>query len=367
MNSFNEVSEWIMSVVNNQNDDDSWNSMVNNLSEDELAVAMLLREKIFKYISEIDIMKEELAKSKKQSSFYQEALDSLPNPLFVKDGDSRFTFFNRKYEEVFGMKREEMIGKKVSESEYLSAEESAKYEREDADLLRYLKTVHYEAPFRFSDGKKHHSFYWNSAFIVKSSGERGIVGEIVDFTMQKKLEDDLSVSVDQLKQANNFAKQAYHTDFATGLSNRYVLNEKLPQLILKAKTTEEPITAFIADLDNFKGVNDKYGHGTGDEVLIGFAEVLKEVTRDTDICIRYGGEEFLVLMPNTNISEGVGVAEMVCKAFASKTILPDGSQSTVSIGATQYILGENVDHWINRADKALYIRKKSGKNGVASV
>lgn len=363
MENLDEISKWVSCIINNEDDNLIWNDF------DEKITTLLkpIRDKIIKNYSEVEKMKNELVKVKKEISFFQESLDSLPNPIFIKSGDSKFVFFNKSYENSFGMKREDFIGKNIVDSEHLSEKDRLKYEKQDKGLIRDLNAIHYEESFMFSDGKKHNTLYWNQGFLVSSTGERGVVGEIVDITQQKKLEDELSVSVEKLKQVNELAKVAYHTDFATGLANRYVLNECLPQLVLKAKREEAPLTVFIADLDDFKYINDNYGHVIGDEVLVAFANIMKETCRDKDICIRYGGEEFLVLLPNTDISEASDVAEEICKRLSKAKILKDGRKVTVSIGATQYILGENVDHWINRADKGLYIKKKSGKNGVASV
>lgn len=363
MKEFDEISKWISCVSSNEDDSAIWDSL------DQELIDMLspIRGKLARHMYEVDKLKDELVKVKKESSFFQEALNSLPNPIFIKSHKSEFVFFNRSYEESFGVKREDFIGKCVVDSEYLSEEDRIKYEKQDQGLLRQLNSIHYEEDFIFSDGKMHQTLYWNKGFLVQSTGERGMVGEIVDISEQKELERKLSVSVDKLELANKVAKKAYHTDFATGLANRYVLNECLPELILKAKKKKSPLTAFIADLDNFKNINDTYGHAVGDEVLVAFANVMQYVCRKDDVCIRYGGEEFLVLMPETNVSEATAVAEKICKEISDKSILEDGKKVTVSIGATQYIIGENVDHWINRADKALYIKKNSGKNGVACV
>ena len=123
----------------------------------------------------------------------------------------------------------------------------------------------------------------------------------------------------------------------------------------------DKVSVLMADIDFFKQVNDTYGHDMGDQVLISVASVIKSCTRSNDYIIRWGGEEFLVIMPNCSINEGINVAERIREKVAVTE--NDVCPITISIGVTSYD-GINYENAIAEADKALYEAKESGRNKV---
>ncbi len=154
-------------------------------------------------------------------------------------------------------------------------------------------------------------------------------------------------------------------DKLTGCYNRKYFEENLLMAIESAKTTKEKFGVIMFDIDNFKSVNDKFGHQTGDEVLI---KLVKEVSRSVsknDIVGRYGGEEFLVLLPNINKEKLLLLAEKVRKNVEEAKILGDKRKVTISIGA--YFSEDkisNCEEVIGKVDQALYKSKNTGKNKV---
>jgi diguanylate cyclase (GGDEF)-like protein len=123
----------------------------------------------------------------------------------------------------------------------------------------------------------------------------------------------------------------------------------------------------LADLDDFKAVNDRNGHVVGDDVLRGFASVLRATVRDTDLAGRWGGEEFLLLLPGTDAAGGVELADRVRNALAERTFLGRGGaivRVTCSFGVAEHRLGEDARELIASADRALYRAKREGKNRV---
>ena len=123
----------------------------------------------------------------------------------------------------------------------------------------------------------------------------------------------------------------------------------------------------LIDLDWFKRINDEYGHAIGDEVLEGVAKELKQRLRKSDIPLRWGGEEFLVFLPNTNISEARQLADKMREHFDSKNITPT-HKVTMSIGVVSALAHEiELDKLIGLADKALYQAKHKGRNCVVSL
>lgn len=154
------------------------------------------------------------------------------------------------------------------------------------------------------------------------------------------------------------------TDTLTGLGNRRQLEQALETEINRARRTGEPLSAFMADLDHFKRVNDTMGHEVGDKVLAAFGELLRTQTRATEIVARFGGEEFVVIMPHTNLAHGLASAERIRAAIAAARIEPMPDRVTASFGVAELAKGEQGDAFMRRVDKALYEAKHTGRNCV---
>ncbi|MFO7527282.1 MAG: GGDEF domain-containing protein [Marinobacter sp.] len=132
----------------------------------------------------------------------------------------------------------------------------------------------------------------------------------------------------------------------------------------RTERSEKPLSVVIADLDHFKQVNDTWGHNAGDQVLREVARRLKDCLRKQDVVCRWGGEEFLILLPETDSNGAMRVAEK-CGSSVSETlidIMGHGHTQTISLGVATLTGGESVEELINRADRALYSAKKSGRN-----
>jgi two-component system cell cycle response regulator len=154
------------------------------------------------------------------------------------------------------------------------------------------------------------------------------------------------------------------TDQLTGVGNRRRLVQALALETSRAERTGEKLCAFMADLDHFKRINDTYGHEAGDKVLAAFGDLLHQNTRKNDIVGRIGGEEFVVLMPHTDIEHAVAAAERLREALASVRVEPLPDPVTVSIGVAELASGERGETLLNRIDKALYEAKRLGRNRV---
>jgi len=154
------------------------------------------------------------------------------------------------------------------------------------------------------------------------------------------------------------------TDPLTGVGNRRQLEESMAKEISRAERGEGKLCAVMADLDQFKTVNDLYGHDSGDKVLVAFANLLRQQTRPTDTVIRIGGEEFLVLMPHTDLQHALIVSERIRSALAGTPIEPLAAPTSASFGVAELKTGETGDALLHRADKALYAAKHSGRNRV---
>ncbi|MEY8000931.1 diguanylate cyclase [Clostridium sp. Mt-5] len=153
------------------------------------------------------------------------------------------------------------------------------------------------------------------------------------------------------------------TDQLTGLYNRTYLNIKAAKEIKGADLNKKAITTLLLDIDHFKKINDTFGHLAGDEVLKDFAKIMISSLRSTDTIFRFGGDEFIVLMPDTAISDALIEAENLRLKVENSQIRPD-LKITISIGAVERICGESLEHWFMRVDKALYRVKYGGRNQV---
>jgi diguanylate cyclase (GGDEF)-like protein len=156
-------------------------------------------------------------------------------------------------------------------------------------------------------------------------------------------------------------------DGLTGLANRRQCEETLASELARLERFGGPLALVVADLDWFKDVNDRYGHPSGDAVLHEFAQLLNETVRDVDLAGRWGGEEFLLILPGTDLAGGAQVAERVRLALAGRIVLSaDGSPIpvTASFGVAATPPASTAAELFSAADAALYEAKRNGKNRV---
>lgn len=162
----------------------------------------------------------------------------------------------------------------------------------------------------------------------------------------------------RLGRARTVAVTTASTDVLTGLANRRAMDEHLRRAVAHAHRHEQPLTALMVDLDHFKAINDTYGHAGGDVVLRAAADHLREAIRVDDVAARWGGEEFLVLLPHTGAAGGLLVAERIRLGIADAE--PIDGNVTASIGLA--VLRDGADLLLREADHALYEAKADGRN-----
>lgn len=155
-------------------------------------------------------------------------------------------------------------------------------------------------------------------------------------------------------------------DALTGLSNRRVFEERIYGMMESAKRHRHPLSMISMDLDKFKMINDNLGHQVGDEVLKSVAQVLKQAVRSTDLLIRMGGDEFLLILDNTDLKNARILAERLCVAVDALNIwADDATKLGVSIGLSQLKQEESLKQWLERTDDILYHAKAEGRSRVA--
>lgn len=206
---------------------------------------------------------------------------------------------------------------------------------------------------------------------------RAAVSRMAEETKQiaaqnQKLQQELAQSSQQMtamKEDLSRVQKESLTDALTGVGNRKFLVNELKRLVFEADDTKAPLSLLMIDIDFFKKFNDTHGHLVGDQVLKLVARTLTENLKGKDIVSRYGGEEFVILLPQTKLVDANKVADALRNSVAQKKIVrKDNNQSlggvTISIGVAQYHGGEQLSGFLKRADGGLYMAKAAGRNRV---
>lgn len=157
------------------------------------------------------------------------------------------------------------------------------------------------------------------------------------------------------------------TDALTGVGNRRRLEQALTLEVSRVKRSGTRLCAVMADLDFFKRINDGYGHEAGDRVLASFGALLQAQTRPTDIVARFGGEEFVILMPDSDLANALAAAQRIRATLAAARIEPLPAEVTASFGVAELGAGEQGDALLRRIDGALYATKQAGRNRVEAA
>jgi len=158
-------------------------------------------------------------------------------------------------------------------------------------------------------------------------------------------------------------------DPLTEVANREAYAQRLSYEYARWRRSRHPLSLTVADIDRFKAINDRFGHSTGDKVLRSVARILQANMRQTDFLVRYGGEEFVVLMPDTNLQQATLAANKLRAAIEARPFHAGGERIpvTMSFGVAEFTLGDSGDDAFNRADKALYQAKAAGRNTVVAA
>ncbi len=180
---------------------------------------------------------------------------------------------------------------------------------------------------------------------------------------QRETQELLSTTIRQHAEERAVIEQLATTDPLTGLANRRGLNARLSEEIARATRYDETFSLLVLDLDHFKRVNDTYGHDMGDRVLREVARVLQEECREPDMAGRWGGEEFIMVLPQSDLSEARDVASRIRRRVERETF-GEVVDLTISIGVASLVAGDDMGSLFERADRALYVAKAHGRNRV---
>lgn len=218
------------------------------------------------------------------------------------------------------------------------------------------------------------STVWTEVQVIPHIGAEGEIIEILgvtrDISERKRHVESLSAAKDAaaaatraLQYANVELRRLAMVDDLTGAYNRRQCGRLLQAEVERAVRSGGPVSLLMLDLDHFKRINDVHGHQAGDEVLVEVTRRLSEYIRSGDTLARWGGEEFLVVLPSCGTADATALAEQVRRWVAAEPFGTVGAV-TLSIGVAEYVPPESADQWIRRADQALYVAKANGRNVV---
>jgi diguanylate cyclase (GGDEF)-like protein/PAS domain S-box-containing protein len=282
-------------------------------------------------------------------------IDALPFPIYYKDLEGKYLGCNKEYADYLEIEREQLIGKTVFE--IFDSKPAAIFAASDQELLENPGIQIYETPVHRPGKDIIYVKFHKATFHDQDGSVAGLIGAIINITEQKTLE-------------KKFQRLATYDDL-TGIYNRREGRKQLRALCKDAVRKDRPVAVILIDLDNFKRINDTYGHDTGDAVLKSAAQRLDRYSRSNDFVCRYGGEEFLIILPETPFDEALNIAERYRQELQSLNVQITSDENvsvTASFGVSE-LDKEFTDRemMLKKADTALYEAKNNGKNRVCGL
>ena len=280
-------------------------------------------------------------------------LSSISSPVLALKDDMTIFYCNKSYAEFMGKSIEELEGKNI-----LKIFPHLKNSRTFQKYSEVLQSGKQSEVTEKIDGKYIHSRIYKTPWGILSISE--------DITERVQAEEEIKRKNQELRKAYKKLELLARTDSLTRLSNRRAMWDRINHEIHRFERNKRPFAFIIGDIDNFKKVNDQYGHDAGDFILKEISRILLSSVRKQDTVCRWGGEEFLFLLPETNVDGASVIAEKIRKKIAEHPFVYKGLRISVTMtfGVSVYNKLMNIDNCIKQADLALYKGKKQGKNQV---
>ncbi len=309
-------------------------------------------------------------------SFLSDIVDGSSVAMLVINQQHQVTHWNRACENLTGTQARDVVGTTMQWRAFYSSQrpimadlvldgaQEGAVDRLYHGRFKPSPLVHggYEAEDFFPHfGEGGRWLFFTAAPLRNTAGEVvGAIETLQDVSERRRAEEALKESEERYRLLSV-------TDSLTALFNSRCMHERLQAEVERAQRYERPLSLLILDADHFKRINDTFGHLVGDLVLQRLAKVIMATLRRTDSGFRYGGEEFVVLMPEAAISAAQALAERLRQGFADEVILSDQGQEvrcTISIGVAQLHPNEDARSLLHRADEATYEAKHQGRNCV---
>ncbi len=281
---------------------------------------------------------------------YKLIFDNVASAIVVTDTNGNIERVNPSFEKLTGYSQKEAIGQnpRILKSGY----HSDQFFKEMWETISSGETWRGDIRDRLKSGE----YIWEKSVIspIKDSN-----GNITNYIAIKE-------NVTKQKEQEEALKKLSYQDYLTGLYNRRKFISYTEELMKTSVEKDLNLFCLMIDVDNFKSVNDTYGHEVGDKVLVKIADILKKNVRGYDIAARYGGEEFIVILSRYSYEQALLRSDKIREDIEKAKVQTnqDIISVTVSIGFSQYDRKTDLTTWIQRADKALYLAKNTGKNKV---
>jgi len=297
---------------------------------------------------DIQQLLERVKELEETEQLYHALFDRTNDGVFLINMDGTHRTVNQKAAELLGFSRKEIEGKRVSSF-------IADHEQEDSmsvkeKLVAGVQIPIYERIFQRKDG----TLFYGEIDVTLVRDRKG----------KPKYFFSIVRDVTERKQYENLLRDLAGTDSLTGLLNRRKMMEEALIEEKRSQRSGKVFTFIFLDIDLFKKINDTYGHECGDYVLVTLAQILRSKLRQQDLCCRWGGEEFLILLPETTAQGGVALAEKLRfvaldhQFIYNKTKIP----VTITLGVAQWRESLTIEECVNLADIALYRGKNGGRN-----
>jgi diguanylate cyclase (GGDEF)-like protein/PAS domain S-box-containing protein len=287
--------------------------------------------------------------------FSRTLLEAVPAAVFYKDRQGRFIGCNALFTEILGFTEDQIRGKTVYD--LWPREDCLLQDQSDLDLMEHPEYQRFETTVVDRRGRIRDVIFSKDVYRDETGQVAGMIASFLDITEQQELRKELE------RQAT--------TDALTGARNRRFFYEEAEREFARSRRYRQPLSVMMLDIDHFKRVNDTFGHHAGDEVLRRTAEVFRGEIRDGDLFGRLGGEEFAVLMPQTDLAGARMLAERLRATYAELRIRGEWEGEiapTVSVGVAETLATDaDIEQTIRRADAGLYAAKRAGRNRVGVV
>ena len=275
--------------------------------------------------------------------------ETAVDAIILADSKRNIIFWNKSAQNIFGYLEEEILGTPLTilmPERYRAAHQKGIERLKSTGESKYIGKISEMQGLR-KDGNDFPIEL--SVSMWKVRGETFYSGIVRNITKRKQLENDL--------------EKLATTDELTQTFNRTKFHEVIEKELERAKRYHHSLSIVMFDIDHFKKVNDTFGHAVGDYVLQTLAKIVKENLREMDYLVRWGGEEFILITPETDIERAGVLAERIRKVTESYKF-DHGGTITVSFGVTEYKPDDTEDTFIKRADDAMYEAKKKGRNRI---
>lgn len=291
-------------------------------------------------------------------------LDQLPVPVCIKRSDDIFFYANKAFATLLGQPLEKIIGKPILD--VVSASAASRSAHSDTFLTPENPEREIIATNIRKDGSENIIQVRKRLIDIPGHGTC-ILCTLNDISQFVLYEKELEEKHRELRRQQGKLKELATIDPLTGIFNRRAFYDQAAEIISYAAVGELDVGVLMFDLDKFKNLNDTFGHATGDEVLIHFTKLVADCIRTSDIFARLGGEEFGLLLPDTDVKATQLIADRI-RQRTEKTAVKFNDRSihyTTSVGATMWQPSEKrIDPSLSRADTLLYQAKQAGKNRV---